>query len=84
MIYKSHHICTKDGEVRVGGIYQYEDGQAKIRVEVLEDLSDKEWVKLYLRQLPEGKREEPNWQPFLVNGLRGNFEYRSSWKLREA
>lgn len=81
MITKSHHIHTQDGSVRVGGVYWYEDSQARIKVEVVQDLSDREWVKLLLKQLPEGSRQVANWEPFVVRGLRGNFEYRSSWKL---
>ncbi len=77
----SHHICTQDGKVRVGSTYTYVDSQARILVEVLEDLSDSKQIRLYLKQLPASSGETPNWQPFMVNGLRGNFEYRSAWKL---
>ncbi len=84
MASNSHHICTKDGQVRVGASYTYIDSQARIRVELLEDLSDRDTIRLYLKQLPESSRDVPNWQPFMAKGLKGNFDYRSSWKLYDS
>ena len=79
MKYTHNQICTRDSEIVVGKQYDYSEDGMRMRVKVLEDISDDERISFKLKILSEPKGEN-----FTVYAARGNYAYNGMWRLWDA
>ena len=84
-VYKHGQVRTKNGEVKVGWLYDYYEAGYVFRVRVLADESDEERIQFKLQRFIKvdglkGLRRADE-EPFTCMAARGLYAYSGMWRL---
>lgn len=79
MTYKHNQICTLNSDITIGHTYDYSEDWTRLRVEILEDNSDDEFISFRLKIV----KGENKGMIFDVSARTGFYAYNGMWRLHD-
>lgn len=80
MRYEHNQICTKDNEIVIGEIYDYEEDDWIAEVKIIKDTSDKDGIGFDCKILRQNYKID-NEKIFNCWAANGHYGYNGMWRL---